>query len=582
MQKNWQIKPKYPQEFEQNFPGYHPAILQLLFNRNLTTQETIDEFLNPDFSQDVHNPFLFQNMEKAVKIIKNSLNKQEQVLIYGDYDADGVTSSVLLYSVLQKIGFKNIGYYIPHREDEGYGLNLVATENFVKQKIDLVITVDCGIANIEEVSFLKKNKIKVIVTDHHLPKEKIPPADAILDPWIEGETYPFKKLAGVGVAFKLAQALFKSLPSAESYEAFEKWLLDLVTLGTIGDVAPIIGENRTLSVFGLKVLNKTCRQGLRELIRVSSLDNGVDLSQQIPIGEKLYQIDARNISFGLVPRINSAGRIDHANLAFKLLTTTSEIEALATAQEIQQKNTERQKTAEEMLNQALKKIGKPSKDEKILIASAKDWSPSLVGLVAGKLSDRFYRPVILFNEKDNKFVGSARSIPECHIVNLLKKQEKYLARFGGHAGAAGMTIEGKENFLNFVQEIKENAAQELKDIKLLPKIDIETELELDDINWGLYDEIRKMEPFAEANPTPLFLLKDVLIDQMDIVGKNSTSLRFYLSKKNKKKKAISFGTAKEWSSLFKTGDKVDAVVELGVNEWNGNRELQLKIIDLKK
>ena len=278
MRKKWVIKPKYPQEFAEKLPGYNPVVLQLLYDRDLDTHKKIDEFLNPDYTQDINDPYLFEDMQKAVDRINLAIKNSEKVLIHGDYDADGVTASTVLVKSLEKLGVdkKNIEIFIPHRETDGYGLNMVNSKKFINNKINLIITVDCGITSIEEIEFLNKNKIDTIITDHHLSGEKLPDALAILNPSIQEEKYPFKKLAGVGVAFKLAQALFKSQDNQENFESFEKWLLDLVTIGTIGDVSPILGENRTLVKYGMMVLNKTPRKGLRELIRVSSLSNGHD------------------------------------------------------------------------------------------------------------------------------------------------------------------------------------------------------------------------------------------------------------------------------------------------------------------
>ncbi|MBU4360272.1 DHH family phosphoesterase, partial [Patescibacteria group bacterium] len=361
MNKKWIIKPKYPQEFAEKMPGYSPIVLQLLYDRGLDTHKKVDEFLNPDYTQDIHDPFLFNDMRKAVARINKAIKDKEKILIYGDYDADGVTASAVLVKTLEKLApsiqEKNIEVFIPHRETDGYGLNLKNCQKFIDEKINLIITVDCGITNVEQIEFLKKAGVDTIITDHHIESEKLPNAVAILNPSVKKENYPFKKLAGVGVAFKLAQAIFDSqnnnLPQpllvrrgVNNFEAFEKWLLDLVTIGTIGDVSPILGENRTLVKYGLMVLNKTQRKGLRELIRVSSLSNGHDPNSEIPLGEDIYELNVRNVSWQIVPRINAAGRIDHANLAYNLLTTDDEVEAIALAQDINSKNLERQKIAE--------------------------------------------------------------------------------------------------------------------------------------------------------------------------------------------------------------------------------------------
>ncbi len=616
MSSRWIIKPKFPESMKKNLPAYSGIILQLLFDRGLDTEEKIEEFFKPDFTQDIHDPFLFKDMKIAVERINQAIKNQEKILIYGDYDADGVTSTVLMEKTLRKLievnsnskvsakkselskqqngsrynleptlnnlePTNNVSFYIPHRDIEGYGMNDTAVQKIIADKIDLVITVDCGITNLEAVAELKKNNIDTIITDHHLAEEKLPDALAILDCSMESETYPFKKLAGVGVAFKLAQALFTSQKNPEQYVAFEKWLLDLVAIGTIGDVSPILGENRTLVSYGLKVLNKTPRKGLQELIRVSSLSDGQEL-KDLPLGSVLYDIDVRNVSFQLVPRINAAGRIDHANLAYELLTTEEELQAVALARDIQEKNTLRQKIAESILNEAKEIVGEIADDKKILIVEKNGWGAGLVGLVAGKLKDKYNRPVILFASDGEKYTGSGRSIAEFNITESMSKCSEFIEKFGGHSQAGGLTIIGQENFQKFKEKIENLAKEKLANIDLVPSIEIDLELNLKDLDWQLLDDLKKFEPFAEANPMPLFLIKKIKIEQMDIIGKDGKHLRFQLKQNNLIRKAISFGTAEEWGSQVKIGDTIDVVVEFGVNEWNGNRELQLKLVDIKK
>lgn len=591
--KRWIIQKPYSKQFSDILPGYHPVILQLLYERGLDTHEKVDEFLNPDYTQDVHDPFLFSDMKKAVERIIQAIEKKEKILIYGDYDADGVTASVVLEKTLCKLGAENIEVFIPHREIDGYGLNMNKVQEIIDSKFNLVITVDCGITNIEQVKKLKEAGIDTIITDHHLEGDELPEADAILNCSLKKEKYPFKKLAGVGMAFKLAQALLHKNTKTpirqaqgrqkhgNTNEAFEKWLLDLVAVGTIGDISPILGENRTLVKYGLMVLNKTARLGLRELVRTCSLSNGHDPNSEVPLGQDLYDLTVRNISYQLVPRLNAAGRIGHANIAYKLLTTENEVEAIALARDIHEKNLERQKITDLMLEEVKELLGKIDESKKILFAYKEGWLPGVVGLVAGKLSDEFSRPVMLFAKNGDKYIGSGRSIPEFNITLALQECAEWLDKFGGHSQACGLTIVGDENYKKFVKKINEIANEKLKDVELTPVLAIDAEVKLKDLNWELWDELEKFEPFAEANPLPLFLIKNVIIEDISTVGKDNTHLRFYLSQNNLNQKAISFGTAEEWQSKLKIGDEVEVVVEFGVNEWQGNRELQLKIIDIK-
>jgi len=616
MTKKWKVKQSPSSDFTDNLHGFSPVILQLLYDRGLDTHEKVDEFLNPDYTQDIHDSFLFQDMQKAVDrinlAIKNnparnathSVAGGEKIFIHGDYDADGVTSSVVLEKTLEKLGAKNVDVFIPHREIDGYGLNMNKVDEIIEQKYDLVITVDCGITNIKEIKKLQESNIDVIVTDHHLQSDELPEAYAILNCSLEKEKYPFKKLSGVGMAFKLAQALLSEkrkvhpvksseagLSKAEfnrvksekllDLEAFEKWLLDLVAIGTIGDVSPILGENRTLVKYGLMVLNKTPRKGLRELIRTCSLSNGHDSSQEIPLGQDLYDLSVRNVSYRLVPRLNAVGRIAHANIAYKLLTTDNEIEAIALARDIHEKNLKRQKITEKMMEEVKEIFGEIVSENKILIAAKDNWRPGVVGLVAGKLSDEFSRPVILFAKDGDTYVGSGRSIPEFNITDSLHQVEDLLEKFGGHSQACGLTIIGDENYKKFIDKINTITNEKLKDVELIPSIEIDVELKLKDLDWGLWDELEKFEPFAESNPLPLFLIKNVIIEDINVIGKNNKHLRFYISQDSKTEKAISFGTAEQWKDKLKIEDKIDIVVEFGVNEWNGKRELQLKVVDLK-
>lgn len=593
-EKRWLLKNKYPHEFEEKLPGYHPVVLQLLYDRGLDTHEKVDEFLKPDYTQDIHDPFLFKDMAKAVKKILSAIDQQEKILIHGDYDADGVTSVVVLEKTLRRLGAKNLEVFIPHRETDGYGLNLENVKQFIVAGFKLIITVDCGITNVEQVKELKTAGIDTIITDHHLAVGELPKAYAVLNCSIEQEKYPFKKLSGVGMTFKLAQGLFQEKIKKQksgkrgkiennNHEAFEKWLLDLVTVGTIGDMVPVLGENRTLVSYGLKVLNKTPRRGLQELIRVSSLSNGHDPNTDIPLGQELYDLNVRNISFQLVPRLNAAGRIDHANLAYRLLTTEDETEAIALARDIHGKNQTRQKIVEQMLAEAKEIIGEVNEHKKILIAAKENWSIGMVGLVAGKLSDEFFRPVLLFTIDGDKYSGSGRSVRNINfnITAALQETKEFLDRFGGHPTACGLGLTGQEKFDKFKKKIITVTDKMLKGITLVPTIEVDAEITLKELNWELWDELEKFEPFAEANSMPLFLVKNVIIEDISTVGKDHKHLRFYLSQNNINQKAISFGTAVDWQDKLKTGDKVDIIVEFGVNEWQGKRELQLKVVDIK-
>jgi single-stranded-DNA-specific exonuclease len=585
MNKKWLVADKVEQKIVNNFPEIHPVILQLLWSRGLTNQKSIDEFLLPDYSQDVHDPYLFRDMHKAVDRIVKALEKQEKILIYGDYDADGVSSTVLLVDSLQKIGFQNINVYLPDREKEGYGLNSQAIQEIAKDKPDLMITCDCGISNKDEIKLAVNLGIEVIVTDHHCQPPELPrKALAIINPKVEKEKYPFKDLAGVGVAFKLIQALLKDdRIKLENKESIEKWLLDLVALGTVADCMPLLGENRTLVKYGLVVLNKSQRVGLRELIRVAGLDKNSAFGDELKKIE--FSLDTYNIAFQLGPRINSAGRMEHALMAYELLISQDKEKAQELAQNLEKTNKERQKFAEKIWQESQKQVGQIEQEQKAIFASGKyddGWLIGLVGLIAGRLCEYYYLPTIVMSESENEIVGSGRSIEELDIMEILNQSQKFLARFGGHKMACGFALKNKSDLEKFKKHIHKLIKQKLADKKLTPLFFIDAQINLNDITWELNDNLKKFEPFGEDNLKPKFLTKNLTIINLEKVGKDEKHLRLMLSdEQGNIKKFMGFFLTSDWSNKIKIGDKLDVVYELSVNQWNGSQELQQKIIDLK-
>ncbi|MFH1890011.1 MAG: single-stranded-DNA-specific exonuclease RecJ [Candidatus Kuenenbacteria bacterium] len=567
MGKKWKIKPVCTQEFSEKFPEINGVVLQLLYNRGLKTQNEIDQFLGPDYLKDQHDPFLFNDMDKATARILESISKEERIVVYGDYDVDGVTSCSLLYNTLKRAGANYLGVYIPDRMKEGYGLNKEAIKDIANQGTKLVITVDCGISGKEEIDLAKELGMDVIVTDHHQEPAELPDKTyAIICPTLKKEKYPFADLAGVGVAFKLAQALLRK-DEKQDNTAYEKWLLDLVALGTVADCVPLLGENRTLVKWGLLVINKTQRLGLQELITASSI---------------YKEIDTRTIGFQIAPRINAAGRMDHANTAFELLTTDDEAESLAIAIDLNQKNKNRQKATEEMMKISLEQIGEPNEQDKILFSCYDGWSAGLVGLVAGKLADQFSRPVIVFGKMGDKYVGSGRSIPEFDITAALGKYSDLLKDFGGHAQACGLTVVGEKNYIKFIDKMRKIAGEKLAKVVLAPHIDIEAEINLNEANWELVDELDKFEPFGEGNEKPFFVSRNLMVVDIATMGAQNQHARLLLKGDAKEpKKFVAFNMTGELIGKIKIDNKVDAVFEILINEWNGNREIEFKVKDIK-
>ena len=563
MEYSWQTPSKIDTKILEKFPELHPVVAQLLHNRGLITQEKIDEFLYPDYTQDVHDPFLFKDMAKACQRIHQAIKDQQLITIFGDYDADGVSAAVILTTVLEKLGAK-VEAYLPHREKEGYGLNKAAIEELVKNNTKLLITCDCGISNQDEVSLAKELGVDVIITDHHALPEELPQALAIIHPQTKGETYPFLYLAGGGVAFKLAQGLLRNADQlTEEKEKIEKWLLDLVAISTVADMVPLLGENRTLVKYGLIVLQKTQRLGLQKLIAVSSIEPD--------------SIDAITIGFGLAPRINAAGRMDHANLAYYLLKETDPTKAEKLANDLNQSNLDRQRLTEQIVREAKNK--NVDLKQKLIFVYQSDWPAGLTGLVAGRLVRDYGRPCFCLTNIDSEsIVGSGRSIHGFDIAAALKDASDLLLRFGGHPQAGGFAMK-KESLDDFMVKMQILADRQLANQDLQPKLDIELVIDFLEINWELVDNLEKFEPFGQKNAEPNFLSQGILITQARRVGKDQKHWKLELAKQDKKLPAIAFGLGKMELSI---GQNIDIVYNLSINQWNGNREIQLKIKDIKQ
>lgn len=568
MLKKWNIAKTVEQAISDKFSEIQPIVLQLLINRGLDTQEKIDKFLNPDYGDDLYDPFLFMDMDKAVKRILKAIEKKEKIVVYGDYDADGVCSSAVMVEFLQLLG-ADVIIYIPYRETEGYGLNVEAVTKIAEDGADLVITVDCGIANISEAKILKDKKVDLIITDHHHEPRELPEAYAIINPNVAQDKYPFGFLTGAGVAYKVVQGLVakhKEYKVKQLEDGAEKWLLDLVAIGTVADLMPVLDENRALVKYGLVVLEKTKRVGLIELIE--------------SLGNRTPRIDERVIGWQISPRLNAAGRLNHASVAYELLTTTDNARAKELSDELNKTNRERQKLTEKIIYQAKDKIGEPG-DRKLLAAVGKNWPTGIVGLVAGRIADKNNLPSIIISEFDGKLVGSGRSIPIFNMIEAMEEAKEYLAKFGGHAQACGFTIKDSDAVQPFIDKMSELAAKALDGKDTTPTLDIDVEVDLEDINWTLYKDLEKFEPFGTENPKPKFVAKGLTVANLQTMGKDDKHLRLMLhNNKDVIYKTVGFFFG-HLSDKLNKGDKVDIIFEVDINEWNGNRELQMKIIDVK-
>ncbi|MBU0648836.1 single-stranded-DNA-specific exonuclease RecJ [Patescibacteria group bacterium] len=573
MSIEWKLAEPISLAEQRRFPEIHPVVLQLLANRGITTQERIDEFLHPDYSQDVHDPSSFTKMEEVVDRIWRAMEKNEKIVIFSDYDADGVTSGTIIYTAIKEIGARlgfsqdNLDFYIPHREFEGYGMNQPAVEKLATDGANLIITTDCGISNEKEISWLRDKGVETIVIDHHQVPDKLPPA-LIIHTFAPGEIYPFKPLAAVSVVFKVARALFDRAreQGMDFPTGYEKWFLDLVAIATVTDMVPLVGENRTLVKYGLTVLNKTRRVGLKKLIQTTAT----------PLGK----INARAIGFQIGPRLNAASRMENGSSAFRLLITDDEKEAEELAVRLNQLNQDRQAKTQEIFEQAMQILGDVGQ-RKILSAANEAWPPSIVGLVAGKICDRYYCPTILIGQQSGKWFGSGRSIAELDITRLLHHAEEHLERFGGHAGACGFTLNSKDDIEPFFEKIKQKAHAELAGQKLKPKIQIDCEMNLEEADFDLAARIADFAPFGQENPMPLFFAKDLTVASFEALGTDQKHVKILVKTPSQDiKKLIGFGMADRIEEL-EVGASMKLVYELGVNEWNGNQELQFKIIDFK-
>lgn len=586
--KKWVLSNEPSKEFLAEHSELPTIVARLLWNRNLKTTEQIKRFLNPNYATDIHDPFLFKDMPVAVELIFDCLKNNKRIVVHGDYDADGVDAASILLSTLKKLGGTNLGVFLPHRETDGYGINLKTVDLLKSQDTHVIITCDCGVSNTPEIEKARGLGMHVIVTDHHAIPAVIPPADAIIHPLIPGETYPDKTLSGGGVAFKLAQALLathhkthEKLQDGETHEAFEKWLLDRVAISSVADMVPLLGETRTLVYYGLTVLNKTRNLGLRALLTNAGLldENGK--------AKKIF--DPITIGFQIAPRINAAGRMDHANVAFELLMAETPEAAKNLADQLNQNNLDRQKLTEKYVTEARYQITKTEQENNpILFVFGESWTTGILGLIASRIKEEFAKPVFAMGLNDGNIVGSGRSVAGFNLIKAMQETPEVFLKFGGHPQACGFTLKSRETLHEFKEKLLAKAVVGTKDIDLTPQIVIEAEVDLDEVNWKLYEYLEKFEPFGVQNEEPIYAAKNLTVVSVDPVGQDGKHLRLAVKHNShlvKKTIAFGFGNVERhpdnWKAL-KPGEKIDLAFTIGVNEWNGNRELQLQVRDIKK
>ena len=527
---------------------------QLLYNRGLTDLSQLESFLAAD-SRLSGDPFRLPDMSRAVARIYQALLSGENIAIYGDFDADGITATALLVQGLTTLGGKTIPY-IPHRLTEGYGLKTAALDNLHGQGISLVISVDCGITALPEVKKAKKMGLDVIITDHHTPLPEIPPAIAVVDPKLPDSDYPFSGLSGVGVALKLLQALFQGIGKEKQLDE----LLDLVALGTVADMMPLLGENRYLVKEGLKLINAAPRLGIRELMAQAGLNVG--------------SIDTESISWVIAPRLNAAGRLAHALTSYKLLMTDSPQEARQLAVWLDGKNTERQRLTTRVLAKAKEQILAQGISP-MLIAGDKDYPVGIAGLVASRLAGEFYRPAIVIKVGEQVSSGSCRSIPEFNIIAALRQCGRLFSHYGGHSQAAGFTLPTR-NLPCLKQYLSQLAATQLAGVDLRPHLDIDAEVILLDLIGDTFQAIQQLAPFGQGNPAPTFLSRRVEVVDSRTMGSNGEHLRVKLKQGGTVWDGVGFGMG---SHLAELSLPVDIVYNLEIDRWRGEERLRLNILD---
>ena len=532
-------------------------VAQVLFARGMHTDEMLS-FLYPKYDEHLHDPYLMLDMEKAVDRIGIALEKAERVAIYGDYDIDGITASAVMIESLGALGI-SAESYIPDRFEEGYGINQEALASLKLRGYDLVISVDCGITSVKEAAWARENGLDLIITDHHSVPDIIPEAIAVINPNRPGDPYPFKALAGVGVAFKLAQALQArfGLPIIGQ----EKWLLDLVALGTVCDVVPLVGENRVLASYGLRVMRQTRRVGLRELALIGRTTPA--------------ELTSYHLGFVLGPRMNAAGRLEHAARSLELMMTADVLRAREIAEELDYLNDQRKADQKRIFEQA-SLLAEKYPNDPILFVSGEDWSHGVVGIVASKLVEKYHKPVLVAQLMGERTKGSARSVPGFNMVEALRSANGLFTKFGGHYFAAGYTlptenIDALRAALNVYA--MEHPPEPYSD-------DFLAEIELQDLSlveWELLDAIGMMEPFGSGNARPNMRICNLRIVELRAIGGDKTHLRLNLvDQKQRRLAGIGFGLAKTYSKL-KIGEYIDVAGHLNKNEYNGTATIQLMV-----
>jgi len=556
-------------DFQHEGSVISPLLLKLLHLRGITEKQEIENFLNPDYAS-LHDPYLLADMEKAVKRILTAIQNKEKIVIYSDYDADGIPGAVILHDFFKGAGHENFTNYIPDRHLEGFGFHAKAIEQFSQDQVKLVITIDCGIADITQVKMAQDSGIDVIITDHHEPKAELPEAYAVINPKHPDSKYPYTMICGAATAFKLVQGVLASGQKVFPWkDGQEKWLLDMAGLATLSDMVPLLGENRILAYFGLKVLRKSKRPGLKRLFR--------------KVGVLQSSASEDDISFMITPRINAASRMGNPRDAFHLLSTTDEAVALEKTDVLNKINDERKGVVAGMAKEVRAKIKEDAERfEKVIVIGNPKWRPSLLGLVAGSLVEDFCKPVFLWGRDGEEIIkGSCRGDGKINTLAIMERISGEFLQFGGHKAAGGFSVSFEkihtlpEAILKSYESI---CAEEALSLRERVKTMIDEKLSISDLTWKTFDLIDKLAPFGMSNPKPIFLIEQAEVGYVKIFGKQKNHLELGL--KGTRVKGICFFVSGNKLELLIPDAKVNLVASLEKSSFGGRKELRLRIIDV--
>lgn len=573
MENTWTKSAQAPEDFFTANKDYPAILCQLFWNRGLRTKEQIEKFLNPTLAE-LLLPETMLNMSAGANRIIQAIKNNERMAIFGDYDTDGICSSVILAQFFNRINFDNFDVFIPNRFKSGYGLTTDKIKEIAEDGVKIIISVDCGITDVEEVELAKSLGLEVLIFDHHQP-HLILPKTLIIDPNQSDDSYPFKFLVATAIAYKLVQLLAR-LMQFPYIGSLERQFLPLVAIATVADVAPLLDENRILVKFGLEGLKEISNIGLRALMSVAGISD-------------LKKYDSYHIGFVIAPRLNAVGRVEHTTPAgriedtdysFELLMTENENEAKVWAQKIHDFNIERQKQVEQILNDVNKEIEKQDGLERVIFCGSPNWSRGMIGVVAGRLKDKWHRPVLLYSQGETTSLGSARSIPGYNLVEVMDRGKELFLESGGHKEAAGFEFVNA-NLEKLHQFLKEQGDLLLREENLLPSLEIETTIEPEEITSEFLNWWHKFEPFGRGNVNPILEMKNVAVDNLKTVGVSGRHLKFSVKKNGKVFNVISFNNAEKLSFL-KPGMMIDMVFNLKENEWQGRTYLDLELLDVKK